>query len=302
MPTGIALWLALGLAIGVTYTTLLYRRAQLRSDDGIARRLRVDRNLTRLLQTAIVAAASIWIAWIVFGRPPAAEPPRPPVKESRCCEEVRKALESHDSRPTIFGRTAGEIGIVGAIAAAAAGYALYRAGRQTAGIAMMAFSGLLTVSSAKLLPIDKVFDVKKAIGIDSLLTFNMNSVSGSHTGAPPVPPEGLEEFSETIDQFDTGETKLPSTEKIEKILRHGSPSVVFLVGQADARELRNELLKQYRSNWNLATQRAQAVATHLGCAHVVIGVTPPIADAKAPEDKLALDRSVTIHAFFRKPQ
>ncbi|MCU1229361.1 MAG: hypothetical protein JWO97_2245 [Acidobacteria bacterium] len=289
-----ALWLAAGLAIGVTYSVLLYRRAQSRNTERATGRWpRIDRQTLRLAQTAIVAVAAIWISWMAFQRP--LPQPAPPV---RCCEEKRKAHEPRDGSQEILGRTSGEIGIVGAILFGVGGIAFYVAGKHAAGLSMIAFSGLLTLSGAKLLPIDKIFEVKKAIGIDSLLTFNMNNIAGA--AGSPVAPKGLFEQHMKLDHFATGRTELPSSKDLDDIKKR-SPELVFLIGQADARELRNALLAQYGNNWTLATRRAQAVANYLAPAHSVISVTSPVADPKATGDKLALDRAVMIHAFFRQP-
>jgi hypothetical protein len=231
--------------------------------------------------------------------PPLPPQPAPPV---RCCEEKRKAHEPRDGNQEILGRTSGEIGIVGAILFGVGGIAFYVAGKHAAGLSMIAFSGLLTLSGAKLLPIDKIFDVKKAIGIDSLLTFNMNNIGGAASSpvASPVAPKGLFERYIKLDHFATGRTELPPSKDLDDIKKR-SPELVFLIGQADARELRNALLAQYGSNWTLATRRAQAVAKYLAPAHPVISITSPVADPKATDDNLALDRAVMIHAFFRQP-
>jgi hypothetical protein len=294
-----ALWLAAGLAIGVTYSVMLYRRAQSRNTErATGRQPRIDRQTLRLAQTAIVAVAAIWISWMAFQRPLPPLPPPQPAPPVRCREEKRKAHEPRDDNQEILGRTSGEIGIVGAILFGVGGIAFYVAGKHAAGLSMIAFSGLLTLSGAKLLPIDKIFDVKKAIGIDSLLTFNMNNIGGA--AASPVAPKGLLEQHIKLDHFATGMTDLPPSKDLDDIKKR-SPELVFLIGQADARELRNALLAQYGNNWTLASRRAQAVANYLAPAHAVISVTSPVADPKAIDDKLALDRAVMIHAFFRQP-
>ena len=300
-------FLALGMLIGIAYMLLLLRRRQLRSGMPQSESPRtVSEGELRTLQIVILAAAAVMMTWIVFRRPPV--PPTPgEIRELRrvidcCCREPTPPPGERE--PRIFGRTPGEVSIVGAVLFGALGAGLYLANKGTrkAGGAMLALSGLLTLNGAKMLPIEKIFEVKKVFGVETLLTVNANRVMHeSSTGGLPLPGGAhLTEFTREIAYFETGKTKLPSCDKIDEILHHGVPNLVVVVGRVDRRELRNALLRQYGSNWHLALRRADAVSDRFKSVPLVIKASAPPCnwDRSADEKTLGTDRAVTIHAFF----
>jgi hypothetical protein len=261
--------------------------------------------------TALVAVTVIVFAWIAFRRPVS----QPTVNDemvrrveaglAQCCPSGPGTVSTAASpQPRAFGLNLYEAGLVGAFIFLVFGVGFFaigyigegRPGYRRAGGAMLALSGLLTATGTKLLPLDKLFNVEKLLGADSLLSVNFarRVEESSQTTSTQT---RLFHVDETVEGFVTGEAKLPPHEAIDRM--GGTPVLTIIIGRADRRELRGELVAQHGSNWRLARRRAEAVAKLFNTGDVFIGTDlPRIWDGAATDDHLKPDRAVEIRAYF----
>jgi hypothetical protein len=153
----------------------------------------------------------------------------------------------------------------------------------------------------KLLSFDKVFDAK------SLVAFNIMEERHEARQESSIRPEISHRLG-LVEGFGDGSSDVnPVRTQVDaavKSLCAEQRTLVIMVGRFDRRELSRALVKHVGSNWALAEARAAAVAQPFrlaGCEAVTLAAPPVYAASEATIPQMALDRSVTIHAYVIGP-